>query len=489
MATADQATAILDRLARELDRRRSDVEELEAAYRGEHKLYFAGEDFREFFQKRYEKFADNWTGIVADAPTERLEAIGIRLDGQNVSDKDLWDVWRRNDADAYSDLAFLDAIIAKRSYALVWDDGTGQDQARITWEHPSQAIVEYDPETRQRSAGAKVWADDTHEYATLYLPDQVWKFERPRVTPEGRTESGIYVRGVALGWRPREVASEPWPIANPLGVVPLVELPNRPRLVGEPMSDIAGTLAMQRAINLIWSELFVAVDNASWPQKVVLGEKTPKVPVLDQDGNKIGEREIDLKKFSMSKAVWLENPQAKVSEWSAANLEAYTKIIETAVGHIAAQTRTPAHYLLIGGTMANVSSDAMKALETGLVKRTEEKSEHFGRSIREVFRLVALVEGNTGKAESVRAGQVLWRDIENRSDAQRADALQKKAAIGYPMRYILELDGLPPSEIDRVMQMREEEADDPMMRRLMREVTSPSPLTAPESDEATSERP
>jgi hypothetical protein len=135
----------------------------------------------------------------------------------------------------------------------------------------------------------------------------------------------------------------------------------------------------------------------------------------------------------------------------------FTDIIEIAVGHIAAQTRTPAHYLLIGGTIANVSGDAMKALETGLVKRTEEKTQHFGRGIRDIFELMALAQGDEGKAAAVRGGQVLWKDVENRSDAQRADALSKKRDIGYPLRYLLELDGLPPQEIERVMGMVEAE--------------------------------
>lgn len=491
MATADEALVILSRLARELDSRRPEVDELDEGYRGKFKLRFASDDFRDFFAKRYREFADNWCGIVADAPTERLEVVGIRPNGEDEGDAELWDVWRRNDADAYSDLAFLDAIIAKRSFALVWADSDGNPA--ITWEHPSQAIVEYDAETRRRSAGAKVWADETTEYATLYLPDQVWKFQRDKLSNDQQRESGLYVvsRAIDGGWKPRQPdGDDNWPIPNPMGLVPLVEIPNRPRLIGEPMSDLSGTLSMQHAINLLWAQLFLTADNASWPQKVITGAEMPTVPVLDENGQAVGERPIDLKQFSLDRAVWIAGEGAKVSEWSAAKLDVYSDVIEIAVGHIAAQTRTPAHYLLIGGTMANVSSDAMKALETGLVKRTEEKAEHFGRAVREVFRLVALVQDNPGKADAIATGQVLWRDIENRSDAQRADALQKKKAIGYPLRYVLELDGLPPNEIDRVMGMVEDEANDPILNQLTRAITAePSAEAAPETDEATTERP
>lgn len=455
MATLEQATSILDKLVDELRKRQPDVETLGNAYRGDFRLHFASDDFSDYFARRYERFADNWCGIVADAPHERLEPIGIRLPGQEQGDDGLWSTWRENDSDALCDLAMLDAIIAKRAYALVW--ATDDDQPRITWEHPSQCIVSYDPETRARSAGVKMWCDDDHEYATLYLPDEVWKFQRARGTvsslelPAHLTNPG--------GWGPRAEGV----IDNPLGKVPLVEMPNRPRLVGEPHSDIEGALAMQHAVNLFWAQLFAASDEATLGQRVIIGAEMPMVPILNSDGDVIGEKPIDLKKFSRDRAVWLENPQAKIAQWAAAKLDVFTDAIEIMVGHIAAQTRTPAHYLLIGGTIANVSGDAMKALETGLVKRTEEKTQHFGRAIRDVFELVALVEDDQAKAKAIRSAQVLWKDVENRSDAQRADALTKKRDIGYPLRYLLELDGLPPQEIDRVMKMVEDEqAIDPM---------------------------
>jgi hypothetical protein len=159
----------------------------------------------------------------------------------------------------------------------------------------------------------------------------------------------------------------------------------------------------------------------------------------------------------------------------------FTKVIDKAVAHIAAQTRTPAHYLMTGGTFANISADAMKALETGLVKRTEEKTQHFGRAAREVFRLMALVENDQAKADAVAVGEVLWKDVENRSDAQLADSLQKKKAIGYPFRYILELDGKSDPEIERIMQMVEDEQSDPLLSAALREVASPAAPVTPDA--------
>jgi hypothetical protein len=458
MATAQEAIKWIDTLGAMLRDRLPEARLYDDYYRGNHQLRFASDEFKAYFSKRYARFSDNWTQTVADAPTERLEVIGIRpFEGARAGDDELWSVWLENEADSLSDLAWLDAIVAKRTYALVW----GDNPTRITWEHPSQAIVDYDPETRQRRAGLKYWADDEWEFATLYLPTEVWKFRRRKMTERRqRILQGVYQSSFVGAWEPREVPDEPWPLPNPFGVVPLVEMPNRPRLLGEPMSDVAGTIAMQDAINLLWSYLFNAADYASFPQRVVTGAERPKVPILNEDGQVVGERPVDLEKFAVNRVVWLEDPNAKIGEWSAANLEAYTKVIEQAVGHIAAQTRTPAHYLLLGHGVSNVSGDTMKALETGLVKRTQEKTEHFGRGTKEIFRLIALAKGDRKKAAAVARGEVLWRDVESRSEAQLVDSLQKLDAIGFPFMWIAERYGMSPTELERVMRMREFEQRD-----------------------------
>ena len=476
MATSEQAAGILNKLVDELRKRQQDdgptnygVETLEKAYRGEFKLNFATADFKEFHADRYKDFADNWCGIVADAPVERLEPIGIRLAGEETGDKSLWDTWVANDADALSDLAFLDSIIAKRSFALVW--ATKDGETRITWEHPSQAIVAYDPETRERTAGAKVWADDEHEYATLYQADQVWKFQRKR-TNTSLVLSEEAKAALTGNWEPRQAPDDnAWPIPNPLGKVPLVEFANRPRLLGEPHSDVGGMLKMQHAINLLWAELFAVADEATIGQRLITGAEKPVMPILDENQNIIGEKEIDLRKWRRDRIGWIEDPTAKPHEWTPAKFDPFTAVIEIMIGHTAAQTRTPAHYLLIGGTMANVSADAMKALETGLVKRTEEKTLHLGRSARDVFELVALVEDDKAKAKAVRGGKVLWKDVENRGDAQVADAALKDAQIGLPLQYILEKRyNLPPAEIERVMGMVRENQNDPVAQALIDEL-------------------
>ncbi len=473
MVSIDRARQLVTLLEAELMNRSGEADRLNAYYRGEHQLRFASPEFREYFGSRYRGFSDNWTQVVADSPVERLTPIGIKAAGDDRADRDLWRVWQVNGLDADCQLGFLGAGIARRSFVLVWGDPDDDDTPEVTFEDARECVVAYEPGSRRRRrAGLKRWQDGYHEYATLYLPTETWKFRRPLL----RQAKSLNLAGVdeALEWQTRDTGKEPNPQPNPMGLVPLVELPNRPMLSDDPLSDVSGTVAMQDAINLLWAHLFTASDYASLAQRVILGAEVPKTPILDDRGQVIGEKPIDLARFTKDRVMWIEGEQAQIAEWSAADLAAFTGVIEVAVGHIAAQTRTPQHYLI--GRMANLSGDALIAAETGLVKRTEEKQMWFGQALREVFRLIALAQGDEAKARAITAGKLLWADAESRSHAQLADALLKLQQIGFPFEWIAARYGLTPTEITDVLAMKEREAAADPFGALADQVTRTAPV-------------
>ncbi|MGW3724826.1 phage portal protein [Streptomyces sp. NPDC000851] len=456
MATEQEALRLVGLLEDELRSRRTEIDRNEAYYRGDQPLKFASGEFRKYHGDRYRKFADNWVQVVSDSPVERLTVNGILPSGMTEADTESWRVWQMNGLDADSQLGFLGAVNSARSFVLVWGDPDDPDTPEVTFEDASQCIVAYVPGSRRRRrAGLKRWEDGGEDYATLYLPDEVWKFKRSRV---GQAQKSLAMQDVDPEmdrWEVRETGSEPNPQPNPLGVVPLVELPNRPTLVGEPISDVSGVIAMQDAVNLLWAQLFTASDYASFPQRIVLGAERPVIPVLDASGAIVGERPVDMDKFAVDRVLFITGEDAKIAEWTAANLDAYTSVVEVAVGHIAAQTRTPQHYLI--GKMANLSGDALLAAETGLVKRVEEKQLWFGQALREVFRLIALAQGDEAKALAIAGGRVMWANSQSRSDAQMADVLLKLKQVGFPFEALALRFGLTPTEVADLMAMKERE--------------------------------
>ncbi|MFC8124665.1 phage portal protein [Streptomyces sp. NPDC057302] len=469
MATLAQALELVGLLENELIRRRGDIDRHNDYYRGKHPLKFASAEFAKFHGERYRDFSDNWVQIVGDSPIERLAVTGFKASGEEEADKELWEVWQVNGLDADSQLGFLGSVLAARSFVLVWGDPDDPDMPVVTFEDAGQCIVAYEPGSRRhRRAALKRWQDGNADFATLYLPHEVWKFSRPLSRQDKSPQMADVDESMRLWvppgeerrrsvWEPREMVTEPNPQPNPMGVVPMVELPNKPMLVDEPISDVAGVVAMQDAINLLWAQLFTASDYASFPQRVIMGAERPMIPKLNTAGEIVGKQPVDLDKFQVDRVAWITGKDARIAEWAAANLAMYTGIIEVAVGHLAAQTRTPQHYLI--GKMANLAEGALLAAETGLVKRCDEKKLWTGQGLREVARLIALARGEDAKAKAMRAGMVLWADSESRSHAQLADALVKLKDIGFPFKWLALRYGLTPTEVADVVAMREREAE------------------------------
>lgn len=456
MATLAEALQLVALIENELIRRRVVVDRNARYYRGDQHLRFASKEFQKYHGDRYIDFADNWVQVVSDSPVERLTTIGIKAAGEQKADVESWRVWQVNALDADSQLGYLGAVNAGRSFVLVWGDPDEPDTPVVTFEDASQCVVVYEPGSRRkRRAAMKKWQDGNCDYATLYLPDEVWKFERPLQRMD-KSPQMASVDEELKTWEPRDLA-EPNPQPNPMGVVPMVELPNKPMLAEDPIPDVSGVVPMQDAVNLLWAQLFTASDYASFPQRVVLGAEVPKMPILNDKGEVVGEKPVDLAKFAVDRVLFITGQDAKIAEWQAANLKAYTEVIERAVAHIAAQTRTPQHYLI--GKMANLSADALIAAETGLVKRVMEKELWYGQAEREMFGLIALAQNNTAKAKAIAGGTILWADAESRSQAQLADALLKLRQIGFPFEWIASRWGLTPQEVVDLIEMKKRETN------------------------------
>lgn len=443
MAEAPLDTVI--RLRAKLERRKHAAKKWSDYYDGDRPLLFASPEFSAQSGGLFDKFADNWCQLVADSTVERLVPMGFRLADGSI-DEIAGKAWRRSECDVEIGTALLEALICGRAFALVWKpDGVNTE---ITFEHVSQAIVEYAPGRRRvRARGLKVWNDGEHEFATLFLPDMVYRFQRLR------SEAGTWeVRRAGLA------EGEPANFVNPMGAVPLVELANRSRLRGTPRSEIESVAPLQDAVNTLWAHLLTASDAVALPARAVLGMDSPTREIVDPETDEvIGEEDLPIDRFRSDRLLWLSGEGASIAEFTAADLTNYTKVIETAVQHIAAQTRTPPHYLL--GQMVNISADALTAAEAGLVAKVQGFQRFFGADLREVMRLEALADGDVERAEALALGSVIWRDAQYRSEAQYADALTKYKSINVPDEALWErMPDTTPELIERWKSMRDDQA-------------------------------
>lgn len=453
--TPSEALRLTSLLAKKIETRRAAVSLAVNYFKGEEgRLRFASDEFREYFARRYKGFSDNWCMPVAQAPVERIRFRGLRLDGSEAADAATARAWDRNDGDRGLTEALLMMTVSGRSFGLVSPSPAG---ARLTFEHPDSAAVVYDAVTRERRAGLVVWADDQYEYGQLHLPGSVLKVRREKVA----LDRGERVLAATADW---EFDTDHGAVEerNPLGAVALVEFRNQSLLDNDPISDIAQVMSMQDAINLVWAYQLNSLDYSSLPGRVIMNGEHPVEDVLDDDGNVIGQRPAELDSLIRDRVAWLEGQGISIGEWTPANLDQNAKVIEQAISHIAAQTRTPAHYLL--GASDNTPAAGYELSEAGLVSKTSERIGFATPAVRELNRLMALADGDPVRAVAIAESKVLFAKPQYRSETQLMDGLLKMRQTGFPFQWIAEEYGLSPDDVKRVVQMARDEATDPYLQ-------------------------
>jgi hypothetical protein len=420
--------AWLEVLLQQLDSEQPKVKLYKRYRDGDHDLRYATAKFRQAFGGMFNEFSDNWCELIVDAPNERLHVKGFRLGSTPLANKAAWAIWQANNLDTASTMVHREAITCSKAYWLVEPVRAGETYPRVTPEDPSCCTVITDPSDRRiRLAALKRWlGTDGYLYATVYLPDAVYKY---RSTSKAR-------QGATPQWstRPGDPGG-----GNELGVVPMIPVINMPDMMGGGRSDLRNAIPLQNAITKTVLDMLVASEFAAFPQRVVLGAEAPKNP----DGSNASDSDI---KMAMSKLLMFKG-DAKIDQYSAADLNNYVTALSPLVHHLAGQTRTPPHYLL--GEMVNVSGDALVASESGLVARTSEKQTPFGEGHEEMIRVAGMAMGDDELATASTA-ETIWADAQFRNEAALIDGLVKLKQLNIPDEILWERLGMSPTEIERV---------------------------------------
>ncbi|MEQ8834283.1 MAG: phage portal protein [Miltoncostaeaceae bacterium] len=445
----------LERLERELIARRARMLLLDDYYSGRHPLPFLtrahNRKMNDEFAQLLQDSRSNFCRLVVDAVEERLRVDGFRLSASEdeAADRGAWAIWQANQMDSESQTAFVEALTKGVSYLSVW---SGDDHPVIAVEDPLQTIVEYEPGTgmRRRAAALKIWDDEISERrrANLYLPAGIHKFSAPLHSAPGVLRPAPTDTG---GWREME-GNEAF-VANPLGIVPIVPLRNRPRLLLEGESDLADVVDTQDRIN---GQLFLrclAGYFGAHRQRWAVGLK------IHEDDNGTPVEPFDV---AIDRLWQVEDPNVSFGEFAQTDLGGYIRAIEQDVLHIAVTTRTPRHYLIESGQ--SPSGDAIRSAESGLVKKVQRKMRSFGEGLEEAIRLARLF---AGERETPVDSEIVWADAETRTEAETTDAVIKQYQAGLiPWAAALERLGYTQTAISRFAGLR---ARDDLMRALFAE--------------------
>ncbi|PPS86401.1 phage portal protein [Streptomyces sp. MH60] len=407
----------------------------------------------------------NWTALVLDSPTERMHVDGFRFgapddDSEDArkADTEANRIWQENSLDADADLIHYGALSQRRAFALVESGDDGRPV--ITHETPRQVAVEHVQGSRRKlAAGLKLWRDDWtgNTRATLWTPARIYDFMSTSdlVTFSGRAAS---LRGWDAFVVPNSTDGER---RNVLDIVPLIPFINRRnrRLTG--FAEHEDVLSIQNRINLSLINLMAAMKYGAFRQRWAAGLEVGEDPVT---GKPIEPFQLDIRRLWTT-----DDSEVEFGEFAATDLKPYVAAVQAAVQDLAAISRTPPHYLI--GAVVNVSGDALKAAETGLISKVRDRQRSFGESWEQTMRLAFRVLGDEVKATTFTA-ETLWRDPESRSIAEMADAAVKKEAAGVPWRQRMEDMGYTPAQISR---MEIDRAADAMNAQTATDPTAPPP--------------
>ena len=445
-----------------------------------YQLYYDGESEiialldtadRQTFAKFLHEAGADWCELIVNAVAERLQIVGFRFADAAASEL-AWQVWQASGMDADGELVQTDALVTGQSFALVQpdEDGDNPTGVEITAESPFEACVLYEPGNRRhRIAGYK-------RFAGIDPQDYPWPWGLVAEPAEGVTDVLFTDSTIAI-WQPG--SGTPLVQPNPAGVVGLVEIVPQPRTWGPPRSELTPALPIQDRIHTTLFNRQVAVDYGAnrqvWATGVKMQRQTGTVTGADGVTQEVVSY-LPPYNVGANRLLVSENPAARFGAIPESALGGYLAAVDQDVLTMAAITQTPAWYFQ---PIANLSADAIKASEAGLVAKISRRALHIGEGWEEVMRTALAVIGHPAARD--RSAEVLWKDFQTRSVAQLVDALVKMRTLGVPIEELWRQYGATPGQVDEWRRMRVAEESGPQL--------APQPVPAPASGKSKAQAP
>ncbi|MFI2673893.1 phage portal protein [Streptomyces albidoflavus] len=409
----------------------------------------------------------NWMPLLVNTPAQALYVDGYRSgdDHGQGSATNLtspqWEHWQRSQLDARQAAIYKGALTYGHAFTLtelvkgrVLTKGLSALRTAALYEDPANDDTPYAAITvtawpsADSNGAARMW-DSVFEYAVTFksLDD----------------EEGVRVL------KGRRHGATECPVTR---FAAAVDLEGRTLGVVEPM------IPLQNRINQTVFDLLVAQTYASVKVRTVTGmappvQRDPETGevIYDEQGNPIPlPINHNSKRF-----LFAEDPDVKFSSLDETSLNGFIDSIDMSIRHLSAIAQVPPHATL--GQIANLSAEALQAAEISLSRMIQEFRTAFGESWERIFRVAAEL-GQAAGADDFH-GEVVWRDMEQRSLAQAADALGKlREQLGIPAKGLWRrVPGVTQNELDEWDDLAGEEDSVRQLASALNRAT-PEPVTA-----------
>jgi hypothetical protein len=449
---------IVDRQANEAAK----VRALRDYYKGEHPIMLTKRQ-QEYLGALVEDteftFAHNLVRAIVDTLRERLDVSGFTVNGSGAEDAELqddaessaelaamfWQWWKSSRTDAAQITLYRRALRDGKAYVIVdWD---------ATENRPKMIVHRVDVGDLQ--PGIMMHRDPEDKNRVLYASRYFYTFDPLNPGETGKQRKTVYLPGEIRkyimsktgNWEPFQDIGDPsWPLpwvdstGAPLGI-PVIEFANPGG------SEIEQIIGLQNALNKTWLDLIAAADTNGFPLLAIEYSGDGAFGAVQQDDADIeGSDEF---RISPGRAIEVDN--ATVKRLDASNLQPMIETMWTIVQAVAGVSRTPAYYLRPVGGGDVPSGEALKQLESGLVKRAQERQLTFGQAwedaLEMAYRLAQTFGGDVPEVDPLMI-QAVWTDANVRNELAQAQVGQMYQALGVPDNTIWQqVLGFTPTDI------------------------------------------
>lgn len=394
-------------------------------------------------------FAHNVVRTVIDTVRERLEVTGFTVNGSGAGDEIsegqiaafLWQWWKANRMDAEQIRVHRRGLRDGYSYVMVsFDSEKGRPDFSLhkVWNGTSGVTFHRDPGNLKHILFA-------NRYFYTYDPLTPGKTGKLRKTTYLPGEIRKYIQnGSAINqWSPILDDGDPsWPLpwrdraGQPLGIA-LVEFQNPGG------SEIEQIIGLQNGLNKSWLDLMAAADASGFP--IIAVEYNEAGVAIESDDDLEGTDELRVGPGRL-----LEVDAATIHRIEGADLSQLIETIWTLTAAISGVSRTPQYHLRPLGGSDIPSGEALKMLESGLVKRAEERQLVFGQAWEDVCALayrVAQTFGNVPTLADKLIIDVQWADANVRNEAVEIGVAEGLQRLEVPKEIVWQRAGLTPEQI------------------------------------------
>lgn len=430
------SASTVTRLGRVLDELRPAYDRLDSYYTGTQPgHHWMAPEIRQSLGNRLPPMRLNWPRLVVSAIEERLDVVGFRLQQDLPADHDLWRIWQANRMDEVSQQAHLDALIYGSAYVVVWA-GADPRTPRITVESARQMTVQRDPMTGEITVALKRWVEGGYGHAVVYGSDQIERYRTDQQVVEGSDTYDVPTGGYT------RVET----IDNPLGVVPVAGLVNRPRLLtpdGE--TELSDIIPITDAASKVMTDMLVTSEYSAAPRRWITGMDAGADAHAERLAAQVQQKWTD----APASKLWIAaDPDSKFGQFPESTLGGFVSAIDTLTQQAAAISGLPPAYLGIHGSEV-ASADAIRSSEATLVSKARRRQRAFGGAWEDAMRLAVLVRDGV-QSPGMESLETIWADPETRTVAQAADAAVKKLSVGVSREQVLEDLGYSPVQIERM---------------------------------------